>query len=168
MANRVHAAARRLQSDGNRIVARYTDDKRHCLYYITGERLFRYDVITDRNHEVDFANCGYQRIVRTYISQTGRYLFVDIDRDSQADEGPLASRRELWAFDSYSGQSHKVGDGFYIDRHRDSFVIKRRSRCLNPEAPAGQQRWMVRDHYYYLQDGRNIWAKEEYEYKKKE
>lgn len=163
IANRVHAAANRLGLEC-RTVAKYTDNKRHCLYYSSSNRLFCYDVWTDKTHEVRFSNEAYQCIVETYLSPKGRYLFIDVECNENAASG-FEDHRQLWIYDTFSGKFEKVGAGFDVSKGRDSFIIKKATHCLNPKAPVSQQRWMVRDHYYYMDNGRNIWAKDEYEYK---
>ena len=45
IANRVKARAARLKSNESAI-AKYTDDRRHCLYYLRSNRIFKYDAVS--------------------------------------------------------------------------------------------------------------------------
>lgn len=47
VANRVRAAAESLP-DGCEIVAKYTDNRYHCLFYTMHNRLYKYDVLTNK------------------------------------------------------------------------------------------------------------------------
>lgn len=163
IANRVHAAARHLEP-GCRVVAKYTDNQRHSLYYASTNRLFCYDVWTDKTREVKFSDNAYETIHEAYLSPKSRYIFIDVERGQDAAH-PLDNHRQLWIYDTLTGKYDKVGEGFDIARHKEHIVIKQTTRCLNPKADVRDQRWMVRDHYYYLADGHNIWAKDEYEYR---
>ncbi len=53
IANRVKAMAKHLPEGAN-VIAKYTDNKRHCLYYGLHNRLFRYDVIKNKSENVEF------------------------------------------------------------------------------------------------------------------
>lgn len=53
LANRVKAMARHLPA-GAEVVSKYTDNHRHCLYYTLYNRLFRYDVVTNKSVGVEF------------------------------------------------------------------------------------------------------------------
>lgn len=163
IANRVHAAASHLEK-GCRVVAKYTDNKRHRLYYASRNRLFSYDVWADKTSEVKFSDEAYERILQTYLSPKSRYIFIEVECDGTGEK-PFSNHRQLWLYDSLTGKYDKVGAGFDIEKGKDHIIIRQATRCLNPKAEAKKQRWMVRDHYYYLADGHNIWAKDEYEYK---
>ncbi len=162
VANRVHASATNLPAN-SRIVAKYTDNKRHCLYYCINERLFRYDVITDKNLEINFSDKAYRSIKNTFLSTDSRYIFVDIDLGQKHANEP-GTTHELWRIDTYTNRFSKIGSGYKISRRKDSLVVTAFTRCCNPDAPTSSQRWMVCDHYYYLEDGKTIFAKEEHQY----
>lgn len=162
VANRVHASAANLPAN-SRIVAKYTDNKRHCLYYCTNERLYRYDVVTDKTIETSFSDKAYKSIKHTFLSTDSRYIFVDIDLGQRHDNEPETTH-DLWRIDTFTNKYVKIGSGYKISRHKDSLSITAFSRCCNPNAPVAKQKWMVRDHYYYLTDGKTIFAKEEQQY----
>lgn len=164
VANRVHTSASNLPAN-SRIVAKYTDNKRHCLYYCINERLYRYDVVNDKNQETCFSDKAYKSINNTFLSSTdSRYIFIDIDLGRRHGNEP-GTTHELWRIDTFTNKSTKIGSGCKISRHKDSLVITAFSRCCNPDAPVARQKWMVRDHYYYLEDGKTIFAKEEHQYR---
>jgi len=162
VANRVRAMAARLP-EGCKVVAKYTDDKRHCLYYTAHNRLYRYDVLTNKNHEVRFTTEAYSHILNTYITEQGAYVFVCVEKDLHPKEPP-ENVQELWRISSNDRRNKKIGEGFAIEKRPGCFIIKKVSKRIEPTSGRKKTRWMVQDHYYYL-DGRTIWAKEEYEYK---
>ncbi len=166
VANRVHASATNLPAN-SRIIAKYTDNKRHCLYYCDNERIYRYDVITDKNVEIIFSNKAYKSIRNTFLSTKSHYIFIDIDLGQRLANEPRTSH-ELWRIDTYTNKYTKIGSGYKISRRKDSLVVTAFTRCCNPDALTTRQKWMVRDHYYYLEDGRTIFAKEERLYHPKE
>ncbi len=159
VANRVNAMAKSLAPLAQ-VVAKYTDGHRHCLYFTQANRLYRYDVVTNRREDVSFAIKPYVKIMATWLSPDGNFIFIAIDRGANADFY-LDDGKELWRYDSRKQTSYKVGQGFRIWREKGCFVISRASRSLNPDAPQSKQQWMAQDHYYDL-FGKVIWAKEEY------
>ena len=159
VANRVRAMAGRLPQQAA-VVAKYTDVKRHCLYYTLRNRLYVYDVLANRRREIHFADNSYKRIFATWLSPDGNYLFIAVDR------GPLSffylkDGQQLWRYNSYSHRSLKVGQGFCIARRKGCFKIKQAWRCLNPNAQQRYQHWTARDHYFDLY-GNVIFALGEY------
>ena len=162
VANRVKAVAKSLQNDAV-IVAKYTDNHRHCLYYIEGDRLFRYDVMTNRREEVHFTNSSYDSILSAWLSPDGNFFFIAVDKGTLVNFY-MDCGQELWRFDSRTKRTYKVGVGFKIERRKGCIVIKRGNRCLNPSAPPSHRQWMAQDHFYDLY-GKVIWAKDEYKVK---
>lgn len=162
VANRIKGLIKTLPA-GSTVVAKYTDNHRHCLYYVSGHRLYCYDVLTGQREDVNFSNSSYTHILSTWLSPDGNFFFVAVDKGSLSPFY-LDSGQELWRYNSRTKRSFKVGQGYYIERHKEAIVIKRASRCLNPNAPQSHQRWMGQDHYYDLY-GKVIFAKEEFEIK---
>jgi hypothetical protein len=160
VANRIKAMTEALPKSAV-VVAKYTDNARHCLYYILHNRLFCYDVLTDKSKEVNLVSSSYMRIITSWLSPDGNFFFVAVDRGSFA-KFYLDDGQELWRYDSFTHRPLKVGQGFSIERQKGCFIIKRASRCLNPQAAQSRQHWMAQDHYYDLY-GKNIWAKDEYQ-----
>ena len=162
LANRVKAYARHLPENA-KLVAKYTDRMRHCVYYTIDNRLYCYDAVTNRSEDINFANKSYHQILATWWSPDGNFLLITIDKGSFStfylDDG-----QELWRYDTRKKTPLKIGQGFAIKRQKGCFVIKRASRCLNPKAERSLQQWMGQDHYYDLY-GKTIWAKEEYRIK---
>lgn len=161
IANRVKAMADNLPKEC-RVVAKYTDDKRHCLYYSMNNRLYKYDVLTNKNHEVKFSTNSYSKILNTYIVDKGRYIYLCVEKDLHPKRSP-ENIRELWQINTIDMASKKVGSGYNIEKRKGCFIIKKTSRRMVGKA-TGMDKWMVRDHYYDL-DGHIIWAKNEYEYR---
>jgi hypothetical protein len=162
VANRIKAMVRSLPSEAI-VVAKYTDNHRHCLYYIEGNRLFCYDVMVNRREEVHFANGSYDKILSAWLSPDGNFFFIAVDKGNLVNSY-MDCGQELWRFDSRTKRTYKVGVGFKIEHRKKCIVIKRGSRCLNPSAPPSRRRWMAQDHFYDPY-GKVIWAKEEYEVK---
>jgi len=162
VANRIKAVVRNLPKSAV-VVAKYTDNHRHSLYYINEHRLFCYDVLTGKNEETVFINTSYENILSSWLSPDGNFFFITIDKGksvpSYMDDG-----QELWRFDSRTLRSYKVGQGFFIERRKGCYIIKKGVRCLNPSANYNKQSWIAQDHYYDLY-GKVIWAKDEYEVK---
>jgi hypothetical protein len=162
IANRVKAMAKQLPPSAQ-VVAKYTDNHRHGLYYIQDNRLFFADAETSRRSEVNFATEAYSKILSCWLSPDSNFIFIVVDRGSYAsfylDDG-----QELWRYDVRRKSPMNVGQGFKIVRQSGSIVISKASRCLNPDAPQSRQHWMAQDHYYDLY-GKIIWAKDEYRVK---
>lgn len=163
IANRVQAMARSLAPHA-KIVAKYTDNQRHCLYYTYADRLYSFDVITNRHNDISFATDAYANIISSWLSPDGNFIFIAVDRGNYANFY-LEDGKELWRYDTREKTAVKIGSGFYIWHKPGCLIICRASRCLNPEAPRSHQQWMAQDHYYDLY-GKIIWAKGEYRVKK--
>lgn len=163
VANRVKGVAKSLSPDA-KVIAKYTDNHRHCIYYLKNHRVFCFDVMTNQQQEVSIANTSYAHVLSTWLSPDGNFFFIAIDKGDLAtfylDDG-----QELWRYDSRTKRSDKVGQGYAIERHKESIVIRRASRCINPTAPLSHQRWMGRKHHFDLY-GKVIWAEDEYEIKR--
>lgn len=159
IANRINAVIDHLPKNIG-IVAKYTDNNRHSLYYTYHNRLYIYDVLSNIHKEVNFNAKGYDKILKTYLSPDGDFVFIAIDN------GDLASfyfedGQELWCIDSRNHHASLVGKGFRIIKRKGCFIIKKAFKCLNPSAPQPYQKWMGKDHYYDL-TGKVIWSKDEY------
>lgn len=163
VANRVKAAASSLPNDC-RIVAKYTDNQRHCLYYIANDRLYKYDVLTNKNSDIRFSPNAYSRIIKTYVTENGDYLFVCVDKDLNAKEPP-ENVQELWRVNPSNNRSIKIGEGFSIKRVKDGFVIKELVDKKTSRSGDENSQWTVRDHHFYA-DGQSKWAEEEYTFSK--
>ena len=159
IANRVKAMANKLPK-GTFVVAKYTDDARHCLYYVMHNRLYRYDVLKDKSQNVEFATDGYLSIIDTFTSPDGNYLFIAVDNGSLASFYP-DDGQELWRINSRTLRALKIGEGFKVEKRDDCLVIRKFFRCLNPKDPINKQKWMARDHYFDLY-GHVNYAKDEY------
>ena len=113
VANRVKAVVAHLPRHAS-VVAKYTDVYRHCLYFTMANRLYQYDVLTDRQHDVPFTGNSYARIITTWLSPDGNFFFIAVDRGNLAsfylDDG-----QEVWRYDSRKHKSKKIGQGFCIE-----------------------------------------------------
>lgn len=159
VANRVNAAAASL-SKSCQIAAKYTDNQRHCLYYISNSRLYRYDVMTGKKREVKFSTDAYSRITSTCITENGAYLFVCTDKGAGAKGSP-EDVKELWRINSFSNKSKKIAEGFDIEKGEDRFTVKTIVKRLDALSPEGKTQWKAQDRHYRL-DGQSMAAGEEY------
>lgn len=159
IANRVKAVIDHLPSDIG-VVAKYTDNSRHSLFYTYNHRLYIYDVWNNNKHEVTFNAKGYEKILHTYLSPDGDFVFVVIDNGDLASFY-LEDGQELWCIDSRTRRPSFVGKGYRIFKHKGHFIIKKAFKCLNPSAPQSHQKWMGQDHYYDF-TGKMLWTKDEY------
>ena len=41
------------------VIAKYTDNRRHCLYYSMHNRIFRYDVLSNKSIDVNVSSDSY-------------------------------------------------------------------------------------------------------------
>ena len=146
IANRVKAVVKSLPPQAQ-VVAKYTDTQRHCLYYTLRNRLFRYDVKTNKREEISFSPNPYSAIITTWLSTNGNAFFIAIDRKDLV-AFYLDNGQELWAFNSLSKRPKKIGTGFAISHSDKGITIKRASRCVNPKAARNNQHWMICDHHY--------------------
>lgn len=146
IANRVKAVIKSLPSQAQ-VVAKYTDNQRHCLYYTLRNRLFRYDVKTNKREEIAFSQNPYSSIITTWLSADGNAFFIAIDRKDLVSFY-LDNGQELWAIDSHTKRPKRIGVGFSISHSGEKIIIKRATRCINPQAAQSRQHWMVCDHHY--------------------
>lgn len=164
VANRVAAAVASLPQ-GARDVARYTDNRRHCLYYTFQERLYKIDVFSNTNLQVRLAPEGYERIIASFTSPRAQNLFIVVDKGDLAGEY-MTDGQELWKIDTLHGTVALLGSGFHIEKRKGSIVIRKGIKCLNPSAPLNRQQWMATDHFLDF-EGKIIYAKGEYKMKRK-
>lgn len=160
IANRVKAMAKHLPEGAN-VIAKYTDNKRHCLYYGLHNRLFRYDVIKNKSENVEFSSSGYARMLNTFVSPKGDFIFVVVAKIQDETTKPY-DNEELWRYDSHSKKSSKIGSGFKVEKRKDYFVIKKVSKKKDSIHLMTRQRWTAKDYYFDL-DGHIIWGKDEYQ-----
>ncbi|MBQ6651866.1 MAG: hypothetical protein IJM81_00515 [Prevotella sp.] len=168
IANRVRGMEKSLPKEAF-VIARYTDDRRHCLYYKIGDRLFKYDVLDGIKTDLTISPSGYTRIINIWINDNHRYLIVAIDRRGLT-ETYLENGQELWRIDTYSGRRMKIGTGYKIALRGEKpwlkqshYIISKASRCLNPKEPMKERNWMIRDHYFDM-EGLPITITDEYRY----
>ncbi len=159
VANRVKAVIRHLPREAA-VVAKYTDNARHSLYYTLHNRLYRFDVLKNTNEDITFADEGYSRILATYLSPDGNFVFIAVDRGSLANFYP-DDGQVLWRIDSRTRKPLRIQSGFKVEKQKSCFVVRKAYRCLNPKALPQQQKWTARNHYYDL-FGTVLFAKEEY------
>ena len=73
IANRMKVLVKTLP-DGSEIVARYTDMKRHALYYILNNRLYKYDVLNNSQDEINLENRN--KIISSRLSKDGKTITI--------------------------------------------------------------------------------------------
>jgi len=146
IANRVKSVVQHLPQKAA-IVAKYTDNDRHCLYYIYNGRLYKYDVVKNANDEVDFTTRGYRSIDNAFIEENGAYLFIITETTRRNQEEPI-NRKDLWRIDTMKGKAKKIDSGFSVKRKKEGFEVKRADDCINPNARAEKRQWNARTHVY--------------------
>lgn len=162
IANRVNVAAEHLPDDAS-VLAKYTDNERHCLYYIRNNKVFCLDVVLNIDEELDFTSHGYNKILSWHISPGGEYMFICIDKGNKNNR-TLEEQFELWRIHSGNKSFKRIGSAFSIDKTKNGFILRKTARCLNPHAPKAQQRWRVRDHHFDM-TGKHTGTQPEYEYR---
>ena len=73
IANRMKVLVKTLPK-GSEIVARYTDMKRHALYYILNNRLYKYDVLNNSQDEINLENRN--KIIGGRLSKDGKTITI--------------------------------------------------------------------------------------------
>lgn len=162
IANRVRAKAARMKNR-DRIVAKYTDDRRHCLYFVRSNRLFRYDALTGATSEVVFSTQGYNKIINTWLSRDGNVVFVLVDRSALTSQ-PLADGQEVYSVNSFTGKSTSIGSGVHcVMAHEGYFYITH--LVAVKRRPNMTKEYIVEDQWFY-DDGRPLWVKDRRTWKK--
>lgn len=163
VANRIRALVNHLPK-GAKVVARYTDAKRHSLYYILDNWLYTYDVWNNRKEKVAFSNEAYSKIMMDAIAPGGKYLVFCIDRGMQTGE-TLENRYQLWQLDSNDKKTRKMGIGFFFRQDASTYTLTEATRCRNPHAPEKLRQWYVKDHKFNA-SGEILSVSEEYLWRK--
>lgn len=162
VADRVRAAIKHLPTSIE-VVAKYTDNARHCLYYILDHRLYCLDVIRNKNKEVDFPE-SYLKILDYYLVHAGKLLFVSIDRGSLSKTYAVDGQK-LYMIDPLTRRIKEVGSGYSIKRstlkNNECFSVKKAHKCLNPNEIMGRQQWIAREHFFGI-DGSVLYAGKEF------
>ena len=73
IANRMKVLVKTLP-EGSEIVARYTDMKRHALYYILNNRLYKYDALNNSQDEINLENRN--KIISSRLSKDGKTITI--------------------------------------------------------------------------------------------
>ncbi|WP_278485711.1 hypothetical protein [Hoylesella nanceiensis] len=73
IANRMKVLVKTLP-EGSEIIARYTDMKRHALYYILNNRLYKYDVLNNSQDEINLENRN--KIIGSILSKDGKTITI--------------------------------------------------------------------------------------------
>lgn len=162
VANRVKAVIKHLPQKAE-IVAKYTDNDRHCLYYLLDHRLYCYDVIKDKNGEVSFGE-NYLKVEHCYVISQGKMLFVSVDRGSLSKTYAKDGKR-LYMINPLTRRIKTVGSGYDITKTthdgNECFSVKTADGLLNPDASADRQQWIAREHFYDI-DGSALSVGKEY------
>ena len=75
IANRIKILSTTLPK-GSHIIAKYTDMKRHALYYISNNRLYKYDVLNNSQDEINLENRN--KIIDSRVSKDGNTITIKI------------------------------------------------------------------------------------------
>ena len=162
VADRVRAAIKRLPTS-IKVVAKYTDNARHCLYYILDHRLYCLDVIRNKNEEVDFPE-SYLKILDCYLIHKSKLLFVSIDRGSLSKTYAVDGQK-LYMINPLTRRIKEIGSGYSIEKGtlkgNECFCVSKAHKCLNPNAVIEKQQWIAREHFYGA-DGSVLYAGKEF------
>lgn len=162
VADRIRAAVKHLPASIE-VVAKYTDNARHCLYYILDHRLYCLDVIKNKNKEVDFPE-SYLKILNYYLIHKGKLLFVSIDRGSLSKTYAVDGQK-LYMINPLTRRIKEVGSGYSIEKStlkgNECFCIKKAHKCLNPNEVIEKQKWVAREHFFST-DGSVLYAGKEF------
>ena len=97
IANRMKVLVKTLP-EGSEIVARYTDMKRHALYYILNNRLYKYDVLNNSQDEINLENRN--KIISSRLSKDGKTITI---KAGKKQEKHLSDIEEL-DINSFTGE----------------------------------------------------------------
>ncbi len=123
IANRVKVAAKHLPKKAS-IVAKYTDNDRHCLYYLLENKLYCRDVVLNINEEIDFAPHRFEQILSASLSPDSRYVIICIDKGNKRRK-TSEERYELWRLDSKTKAVKRIASGFAIERKGNGHTFKK-------------------------------------------
>lgn len=158
VANRVKAVMKRLPTSAQ-VLAKYTDNERHSLYYIMHGRLYNYDVMTNSNKEVMFPE-GYKSVLNTYLENGNNLIFIVLDRGSRSGNY-IVDGKKLYMLNTYTKKLKEIGSGYAVGKSQvkglPCFEIKKGERCVNTV----EHTWKARSHYYDL-TGESLFAGEEF------
>lgn len=162
VADRIRAAIKHLPKNIE-VVAKYTDNQRHCLYYILDHRLYCLDVIKNKNEEVRFSE-SYLKILDCYLVKKGKLLFVSIDRGSLSKTYAVDGQK-LYMINPLNRKIKEVGSGYSIKKStikgNECFSIKKAHKFLNPNKVIKDQQWIAKEHFYSI-DGAILYAGDEF------
>lgn len=156
IANRVKARAAHLKSNETAI-AKYTDDRRHCLFFVRSSRIFKYDAVSGSTSEIVFCQDGYDTIMKTWISKDGGIMFVLVDRSSLTTQ-PLVDKQEICSLNSFTGKTGKIASGFSFGIKKDGSFYLTHQVDVRKNAH-GRYDHIVEDQWFY-DDGRPLWVKD--------
>lgn len=162
VADRIRAAIKHLPKNIE-VVAKYTDNQRHCLYYILDHRLYCFDVIKNKNEEVAFPE-SYLKILDCYLVRKGKLLFVGVDRGSLSKTYAIDGQK-LYMINPLNRKIKEVGSGYSIKksiiRGDECFSIKKAHKFLNPNEVIKDQQWIAKEHFFSI-DGTILYAGDEF------
>lgn len=148
VANRVKMAARTVASNG-KVLAKYTDNERHCLFYLMQQRIYCYDVLTNETSEIQFPGEHNSTITGCALSPGSNFLVVSMKTGTSAKRG-IANNRSLWTIDSRKRTAQKIESGFAIARSKHGYTIRRivPTSQLTADHPA-TGRWVQNNYYTF-------------------
>lgn len=99
-ANRIKAKISMLPTT-SKVVAKFTDTKRHCVYYIANNRLYLYDVKQNKEQEVNFCTGGYDRIKNVSLINKADFLLIEIVKEVK-EKQTKKYETECWTLNSFT------------------------------------------------------------------
>lgn len=124
IANRIKTAALHLPKTAS-VLAKYTDNKRHCLYYILQNKIYCFDVVLNINEVLDFTQKPYKKIIASSISPDGNYMLICLDRGEQKN-AMHTNRFELWRINSHNKNFQYIANGFSCKKTKLGYTLQQK------------------------------------------
>ena len=114
-------------------MAKFTDTKRHFVYYIAINRLYLYDVKQNKEQEVNFCTGGYDRIKNVSLINKADFLLIEIVKEVK-EKQTKKYETECWTLNSFTYSYSKYQetkdplDSFESLKQLNSVVTKHKKR----------------------------------------
>lgn len=121
ISNRVKAAVKHLPTSAT-IIAKYTDNDKHCLYYTLQNKIYCLDVILNINEELDFTEHGHKKILSSHISPNSEYLLLCISKKDK--QNPY----ELWRINAKEHSFSCLAKGSSITKTKEGYTLQKKNK----------------------------------------
>lgn len=130
IANRIKAAVLHLPKKAT-VLAKYTDNKRHCLYYMYKDKMYCLDVVLNINEVLDFTQKPYKKIIASSISPDGNYVLLCLDR-GELKNTAITNRFELWRINSHNKSFQYIANGFTCKKTKLGYTLQQKINKKQP------------------------------------